>query len=187
MQVDINNDYHVLPPSWQDENKNAAIGTMGLIVANPDRPDQDLFSDVHEQWLDRNSWAKDGELGVARGTEGGTLPSCRHPLSWCCRVCVPGPSQACHSRSFRLSSRPRTCRRSWSASTCSRSTYRTDPGFPMCWVASHRVGCICRQTKGRVVVLSGRALVGLPRARPASPRCAKRRPCLQRLPRLRWL
>eukprot|EP01050_Picozoa_sp_SAG11_P005974 SAG11_NODE_445_length_9408_cov_3.801590_6_plen_1179_part_00 len=62
--VDINNDYHVLPPSWQEENRAAARGTMGLLINCPNMRDQELSDGVHEMWLERNDWARSGPLGV---------------------------------------------------------------------------------------------------------------------------
>lgn len=67
-QVDIlNTSYSDLPPKWQAENKAQAESAIGLVARNMDSAMMDienLSAQVHEQWLSRNSWAKDGPLGV---------------------------------------------------------------------------------------------------------------------------
>ena len=67
-QVDIlNTSYSDLPPKWQAENKAQAESAIGLVAKNMDNAMMDiegLSAQVHEQWLSRNSWAKDGPLGV---------------------------------------------------------------------------------------------------------------------------
>ena len=67
-QVDIlNTSYSDLPPKWQAENKAQAQSAIALVAQNMDDAMNNidsLASDVHEQWLSRNSWAKDGPLGV---------------------------------------------------------------------------------------------------------------------------
>jgi hypothetical protein len=62
--VDINNDFKVLPPSWQEENIAAARGSLEICCRQPDWGDDELADDVHKQWLSRNSWAKGGSLDV---------------------------------------------------------------------------------------------------------------------------
>ena len=62
--VDINNDYGVLPPSWQNDNRQMGDEALTLCQANPDWRDDELSAEVHNLWLERNSWAKDGPLGV---------------------------------------------------------------------------------------------------------------------------
>jgi hypothetical protein len=68
-QVDIlNTSYSDLPPKWQAENKAQAESAIGLVARNMDSAMMDienLSAQVHEQWLSRNSWAKDGPLGVS--------------------------------------------------------------------------------------------------------------------------
>jgi hypothetical protein len=68
-QVDIlNTSYSDLPPKWQAENKAQAESAIGLVAKNMDDAMgniEGLAAQVHEQWLSRNSWAKDGPLGVA--------------------------------------------------------------------------------------------------------------------------
>jgi hypothetical protein len=67
-QVDIlNTSYSDLPPKWQAENKAQAESAIGLVARNMDDAMgniEGLAAQVHEQWLSRNSWAKDGPLGV---------------------------------------------------------------------------------------------------------------------------
>jgi len=67
-QVDIlNTSYTDLPPKWQAENKAQAESAISLVAENMDNAMGNidgLASEVHEQWLSRNSWAKDGPLGV---------------------------------------------------------------------------------------------------------------------------
>jgi len=67
-QVDIlNTSYAELPAKWQAENKAQAESAISLVAK--DMPGamnnlETLAAEVHEQWLSRNSWAKDGPLGV---------------------------------------------------------------------------------------------------------------------------
>jgi hypothetical protein len=67
-QVDIlNTSYAELPEKWQAENKAQAQSAIGLVAQNMEDAMsniEDLAAQVHEQWLSRNSWAKDGPLGV---------------------------------------------------------------------------------------------------------------------------
>ena len=67
-QVDIlNTPYSELPPKWQGENKAQAEAAISLVANNMDDAMgniEGLAAQVHEQWLSRNSWAKDGPLGV---------------------------------------------------------------------------------------------------------------------------
>ena len=68
-QVDIlNTSYAELPPKWQAENKaqaEAAIGLVSKDMSGAMDNLENLAAQVHEQWLGRNSWAKDGPLGVS--------------------------------------------------------------------------------------------------------------------------
>ena len=68
-QVDIlNTSYSELPPKWQAENKAQAESAIKLVAQNMDSAMdkiEELAAQVHEQWLSRNSWAKDGPLGVS--------------------------------------------------------------------------------------------------------------------------
>ena len=63
--VDINNDFAVLPPTWQEENLAAAKGTLKIITENPGESD-DYYADmVHKDWLSRNTWCTpDDPLGA---------------------------------------------------------------------------------------------------------------------------
>ena len=67
-QVDIlNTSYAELPEKWQAENKAQAQSAIGLVAQNMEDAMSNiegLAAQVHEQWLSRNSWAKDGPLGV---------------------------------------------------------------------------------------------------------------------------
>jgi len=68
-QVDIlNTSYADLPPKWQAENKAQAESAIALVAKDMDGAlgnVEGLAAEVHEQWLSRNSWAKDGPLGVS--------------------------------------------------------------------------------------------------------------------------
>lgn len=67
-QVDIlNTSYDQLPPKWQAENKAQAESAISLVAKDMEGAMgniEGLAAQVHEQWLSRNSWAKDGPLGV---------------------------------------------------------------------------------------------------------------------------
>ncbi len=71
-QVDIaNTEYADLPADWQAENKAAAEVVVGIMVesdGNVDLNNEEVRNNVgnavHDAWLSRNEWAKDGELGV---------------------------------------------------------------------------------------------------------------------------
>lgn len=67
-QVDIlNTSYDQLPPKWQAENKAQAESAISLVAKDMEGAMSNiegLAAQVHEQWLSRNSWAKDGPLGV---------------------------------------------------------------------------------------------------------------------------
>jgi len=63
----LNTSYAELPEKWQAENKAQAQSAIGLVAQNMEDAMsniEDLAAQVHEQWLSRNSWAKDGPLGV---------------------------------------------------------------------------------------------------------------------------
>jgi hypothetical protein len=68
-QVDIlNTSYADLPPKWQAENKAQAESAISLVARNMGDAMgniEGLAAQVHEQWLSRNSWAKDGPLGAS--------------------------------------------------------------------------------------------------------------------------
>ena len=64
----LNTSYAELPPKWQAENKaqaEAAIGLVSKDMSGAMDNLENLAAQVHEQWLGRNSWAKDGPLGVS--------------------------------------------------------------------------------------------------------------------------
>lgn len=70
--VDIaNSTYDQLPEDWKAENKAAADVAVGLYREGVGTGDttSDAFvegasSAIHDAWLERNTWAKDGELDV---------------------------------------------------------------------------------------------------------------------------
>ncbi len=70
-QVDIaNTTYEGLPSDWQAENQAAAevvVGILGEAGGRVDLADETVREQVgeriHSAWLDRNDWAKDGDLG----------------------------------------------------------------------------------------------------------------------------
>lgn len=70
--VDIaNTSFEDLPSNWQYENLEAAKVAVELVyekVLNGEEitPEmiEEMSSVVHKKWLERNDWAKDGELGV---------------------------------------------------------------------------------------------------------------------------
>jgi len=71
-QVDIaNSTYEQLPEDWKAENKAAAevvVGVMldrdGVIDLSDESTRLEVGGIVHDAWLDRNEWAKGGELDV---------------------------------------------------------------------------------------------------------------------------
>lgn len=73
--VDIaNTSYEDLPEDWKGENKSAAEFVVGLrqglaeagVVDDLEDPDvrEHIGNEIHDAWLSRNDWAKDGDLGV---------------------------------------------------------------------------------------------------------------------------
>lgn len=70
--VDIaNRTFAELPKDWQGENLEAAKVAIDLVfekmMAGQEISEEELqrlSAIVHEKWLERNEWAKDGELGV---------------------------------------------------------------------------------------------------------------------------
>ena len=68
-QVDIlNTSYAELPAKWQAENKAQAESAISLVAKDMSGAMdnlENLAAQVHEQWLSRNSWAKDGPLRVS--------------------------------------------------------------------------------------------------------------------------
>lgn len=71
-QVDIaNTSYEDLPADWQAENKAAAevvVGIMdeanGPVDLNNEELRTHVGDKIHEAWLERNDWARGGELDV---------------------------------------------------------------------------------------------------------------------------
>ena len=64
-EIDIANAcYTQLSADWQNENK-AASEVVAKIVESGEQLSRDEIGDIiHNAWLERNAWAKDGELGV---------------------------------------------------------------------------------------------------------------------------
>ena len=70
--VDIaNRTFAELPKDWQGENLEAAKVAIDLVYGKmmagqeiSEEELQRLSAIVHEKWLERNEWARDGELGV---------------------------------------------------------------------------------------------------------------------------
>ena len=64
-KVNINNDFDVLTPSWQEENKQAAKEATELVgrVRNGENLSlKEVGHILHEKWLSRNEWAKDDKV-----------------------------------------------------------------------------------------------------------------------------
>ncbi len=58
-EVDIaNTHYSSLPVKWQDENKAQATAVIQSIINSKTLDIEELSSIVHEQWMQRNSWAQ---------------------------------------------------------------------------------------------------------------------------------
>lgn len=73
-EVDIaNTTYDDLPSDWQAENKAAAEVVVGILemCRDVDLDDSDTYNqvgeEIHQAWLERNSWARGGELDVPFG------------------------------------------------------------------------------------------------------------------------
>ena len=67
--VDIlSTEYQDLPKNWQEDNLAAAEGAAQLIAdsiaENGSFSIEAIAEQIHEQWLERNPWAKDGEQGA---------------------------------------------------------------------------------------------------------------------------
>ncbi len=64
-EIDIANaGYTQLSPDWQQENKAAAEVVAKIIEAGKELSRNEIGDIIHNAWLERNPWAKDGELGV---------------------------------------------------------------------------------------------------------------------------
>lgn len=64
-EIDIANAcYAQLSPDWQNENKSAAEVVAKIIESGKQLSRDEIGDIIHNAWLERNSWAKDGELGV---------------------------------------------------------------------------------------------------------------------------
>lgn len=64
-EIDIANTcYFNLSKDWQEENRLAGEVVARLVESGKDYTDAEVGEIIHNEWLARNSWAKDGELGV---------------------------------------------------------------------------------------------------------------------------
>lgn len=64
-EIDIANAcYSQLSSDWQAENKAAAEVVAKIIESGKQLTEAEVGEIIHSAWLERNSWAKDGELGV---------------------------------------------------------------------------------------------------------------------------
>lgn len=63
-EIDINVPYEKLTPYWQRENHAAACFVVKLIMIDGDIDDDHLAYQVHNAWLQRNEWAKGGNLDI---------------------------------------------------------------------------------------------------------------------------
>ena len=64
-EIDIANaSYNLLSADWQNENKAAAEVVAGLVNSGKEFSRDEVGEIIHNAWLERNSWAKGGELGV---------------------------------------------------------------------------------------------------------------------------
>lgn len=64
-EIDIANAcYTQLSLDWQNENKAAAEVVAEIVESDKKLSRKEIGNIIHNAWLERNSWAKDGELGV---------------------------------------------------------------------------------------------------------------------------
>lgn len=64
-EIDIANTcYFNLSKDWQEENRLAGEVVARLVESGKDYSEAEVGEIIHSEWLARNSWAKDGELGV---------------------------------------------------------------------------------------------------------------------------
>lgn len=65
-EIDIANAcYFQLSEDWKGENKAAAEVVAKMIESGKEYTDAEAGDIIHKAWLERNSWAKDGDLGVS--------------------------------------------------------------------------------------------------------------------------
>lgn len=65
-EIDIANTcYFNLSKDWQEENRLAGEVVARLVESGKDYTEAEVGEIIHSEWLARNSWAKDGELGVS--------------------------------------------------------------------------------------------------------------------------
>jgi hypothetical protein len=64
-EMDIANaHYNQLSPDWQAENKAAGRVVAVIVLSGKQLTRSQVGNIIHNAWLERNAWAKDGELGV---------------------------------------------------------------------------------------------------------------------------
>lgn len=64
-EIDIaNSGYTQLSADWQNENKAAAEVVAKIVESGEPLSRNEIGEIIHDAWLERNSWAKEGELGV---------------------------------------------------------------------------------------------------------------------------
>lgn len=64
-EIDIANAcYLQLSSDWQNENKAAAEVVAKIVESGAQLSKDEIGEIIHNAWLERNPWAKDGELGV---------------------------------------------------------------------------------------------------------------------------
>ena len=64
-EIDIANAcFSQLSADWQNENKAAAEVVAKIVESGEQLSRDEIGEIIHNAWLERNSWAKDGELGV---------------------------------------------------------------------------------------------------------------------------
>lgn len=64
-EIDIANaSYNQLSPDWQKENDEGAKVAADIVLGGKILTEDEIGDIIHNAWLERNSWAKDGPLGV---------------------------------------------------------------------------------------------------------------------------
>ena len=65
LEIDIANaSYNQLSANWQEENKAAAEVVATIITSGEELTEEQIGYIIHLKWLERNDWAKGGELDV---------------------------------------------------------------------------------------------------------------------------
>ena len=64
-EIDIANaSFKQLSPDWQKENLEGAEVAVNIIIRDKNLTKDEIGDIIHNAWLERNPWAKDGPLGV---------------------------------------------------------------------------------------------------------------------------